>query len=251
MRDRHPRRGLLGDFDAVVAPAQPGQSPGENQHEPVGSGVDDPGLGEHVELIGRLGDRLVAGGDHHFDDLGQDQVLALTGHVLGEPALVVLEPGEMGRGRVSHRPDHGQHRPLGRIADRLVGSVGGAREGGRDQGRVDQLAGTGRELLRGPPHDLTENHAGVAAGAHQRRPGDRVDDVVAVRRLAALGLDPVELGKDRPHRQRHVVARVAVGNREDVQVIDFLAPGLELAVGSFDDAPEALDRGIRGHGAAK
>ena len=49
-------------------------------------------------------------------------------------------------------------------------------------------------------------------------------------------------------RERHVVARVAVGDREDVEVVDLLAPGLELRRGALDDGAEADEAGI-GHAA--
>jgi hypothetical protein len=40
--------------------------------------------------------------------------------------------------------------------------------------------------------------------------------------------------------QRHVVARVAVGHREDVEVVDLLAPVLEVRESDRHHAPEAL-----------
>ena len=39
---------------------------------------------------------------------------------------------------------------------------------------------------------------------------------------------PVELLADGVERQRHVVARVAVGDREDIEVVDFLASRFEV-----------------------
>ena len=98
----------------------------------------------------------------------------------------------VGGDRVGHLPDHGEHRPLGGVAHGLIGGVGGARERRGDQHRVDQLPRAAGELLGRPADDLAEDHAGVAARAHQRGAGDRVDDLVAVGR-DRLAVEPVEL----------------------------------------------------------
>ena len=64
--------------------------------------------------------------------------------------------------------------------------------------------------------------------------------------VALLG-QPVELVEHGAQGERHVVARVAVGDREDVEVVDLLAPGLEGRERSLDDGAEADEAGI-GHG---
>ena len=149
--------------------------------------------------------------------------------------------GELAGDRVGHLAEDGQHRALGRVADRLVGGVGGAGEGRGDQHRVDQLAGPAGQLLGGAADDLAEDHAGVAAGAHQRRPGQRLDELGAADLVDRLAVEAVELLHHGPHRHRHVVAGVAVGDREDVEVVDLLAARLEVGVSARDDAAEALD----------
>ena len=130
-----------------------------------------------------------------------------------------------------------------------VGAVGRARHRRADQHRVDELAGARDQLLGGAADQLGEDHAGVAARAQQRGAGDRVDDLLAadlVERALVLG-EPVELVEHRAQRQRHVVAGVAVGDREDVEVVDLLAACLELAERALDDGAEAEKAGI-GHG---
>ena len=67
-----------------------------------------------------------------------------------------------------------------------------------------------------------------------------------VERALVLG-ETVELVEHGPQRQRHVVAGVAVGDREDVEVVDLLAACLELAESALDDSAEAEKAGI-GHG---
>ena len=132
---------------------------------------------------------------------------------------------------VRHLAHDRQDRALGGLADRGVGAVGGARERGADQGRVDQLAGAAEELLGGAVDQLREDHAAVAARPEQRCARDRLDDLVApdlVDRAVPSGGQPVELGEHGLHRQDHVVAGVAVGDGKHVEVVDLLATGLQV-----------------------
>ncbi len=214
----------------------------------MGTGVDDPGLAKDVELLGRPLDRLLAGAGDHLEDRGEHPVLLLGRQVGVEVDVALGEPRQVHRRRVRHRPDDREHRSFRRVTNRLVGGVRRRGERRGDQQRIDQVAGPRRELLGGAADDLAEDHAGVATGPHQRRPGHGVDELGAVRLLALLGLDPVELGEHRAHRQRHVVAGVAVGDRIDVQVVDLVAAGVEVRIGGLDDPPEAGDRRIGGHG---
>ena len=138
---------------------------------------------------------------------------------------------ELAGDRVGHLAEDGQHRPLGRLAHRVVGGVGGAGEGGGDQDRVDQLARPAGQLLGGAADDLAEDHAGVAAGPDQRRPRQRLDELGAADLVDVEPVEPVELLHHRAHRHRHVVAGVAVGDREDVEVVDLLATRLQRCVG--------------------
>ena len=93
-----------------------------------------------------------------------------------------------------------------------------------------------------------EDDAGVAAGAEQRGAGDGVDDLVAADLVdLALGGEIVELGQHGAQSQRHVVPRVAVGDREDVEIVDLLAARFKLRESSLDDEAEAEETRI-GHG---
>ena len=154
--------------------------------------------------------------------------------------------GQLGRDPVRHLAHDRDHRPLGRIAHGRVGGVGGARQRGRDEHRVDQLAGTARQLLGRAAHDLGQDHPAVAARAEQRRPRDGLDDLVAADVVDHLAVQPVELLHHGAQRLRHVVPGVAVGDREDVQVVDLLTARLELGIARCDDLPKALYGGI-GH----
>ena len=242
-----PRRLVVGDLGKLGAvAAQAGDDPGEDQHQAVAARVDDAGFAQHLELLRRPRDRPLAVLDRPLQDLGEDRVLLLFGDVAAEPLFVGLEVGELAGERVGHLAEDGQHRPLGRLADRVVGGVGGGGEGGGDQHRVDQLAGPAGQLLGGAADDLAEDHAGVAAGAHQRRPGQRLDQLGAADLVDLEAVEAVELLHHRPHGHRHVVAGVAVGDREDVEVVDLLAAGLQRCVGGSDDPAEAGDRWI-GH----
>ena len=140
--------------------------------------------------------------------------------------------------------------PSGGIADRTVGLVGGPGQRGSDQDRIDELSGAAGQLLGCASDQLGEDHARVATGAEQRRAGDRGDDLVAtdlVDRVAFGGVgEPVELLQDRAQREHHVVARVAIGDREDVEVVDLLAARLERRQPRLDDGPKPNDARI-GH----
>ena len=69
-------------------------------------------------------------------------------------------------------PHHGEDRALDRAQHRLVGRVGGPAQPGDHVGaghRVER-----RERVGEAPQDLREDHARVAAGAHQRPVPDRL-----------------------------------------------------------------------------
>jgi len=91
-----------------------------------------------------------------------------------------------------------------------------------------QLRGSQRALAlygaREAPEDLRQDHARVAAGAHQAAVRRELGD------LAHLGgvrlLDVLDRGLK---RQQHVRARVAVGDREHVEPVHLLVVGREPA----------------------
>ncbi len=151
---------------------------------------------------------------------------------------------------MGHLSDHREDRALGGLPHRPVRLVGGAGQRRADQHRIDQLTGPARELLGGAADQLREDDARVTARAEQGRARDRRDDLVAtdlVDCAFAGGLDQaVELLQDGPQRQHHVVARVTVRDREDIQVVDLLAPVLERGEAGFDERAKANDGRI-GH----
>ena len=106
--------------------------------------------------------------------------------------------------------------------------------------------GPARELLGRAADDLAEDHARVAARPHQRGARERVDQLGAADLVDHLPVEAVELVAHGAQGERHVVAGVAVGDREHVEVVDLLAPLLEVGGGGADDAAESLYRGI-GH----
>ncbi len=223
--------------------AQPGQAAGEDHGEPVGAGVHHAGLAQDRELLRPALHGLLARLEGVLEHLGEQLVLLLDGGVGTEAPGVHVR--EVVRHAAGHRTDRREHRALGRVADRRVGGVGGARERGGDEDRIDQLARPRSQLLGRPADDLGEDHAGVAARAEQRRARDRADDLVAAGHVDGPAVHAVELVEHRPEGERHVVARVAVGDREDVQVVDLLAAVLELREGGGDDPPEAQQALVR------
>ena len=159
---------------------------------------------------------------------------------------------ELARDAARHLAHDGEDRALRRLAHRAVRLLGRACHRRADQDRVDQLAGAARQLLGGAADQLREDHAGVSSRAEERRAGDGSDDLVAAdlvdRALLRGGREAVQLLHDRAQRERHVVARVAVGDREDVQLVDLVAARLELGERTLDGGAEAEKARI-GHGA--
>ncbi len=190
--------------------------PAHDLDEPGRARVDDAGLPEDVEQLGRPEDAVVA---------ALDQVPEQLDGRLPAPRL----------GLVGQLADRGQHRPLDRLADGAVGRVGRAPDGARQVGALAERVG-------GAADDLREDDARVAARAHQRRAGDLVRERGAVGRGRAL-----ERLRDRAHGQRQVRAGVAVRHRIDVQVVDPAAVRLHRGEGRPGQAARELEVALRGH----
>ncbi len=180
---------------------------------------------DRLVLLGRLGARR------------EPRVLFAVGHVGGDP--------------VGHLAGDRQDRPLGRLPHRGVGPVGRIGQRRTDQRRIDQLTGPGDELLGGAADQLGEDHPGVPPRPQQGRSGDRLDDLLAAylidRAVLAAAQEAVELVQHGAQRQRHVVTRVAVGNREHVEVVDLLSARFQVNQRARDSRPKADQIRIR-HG---
>ena len=165
--------------------------------------VDDARLAQHVELVGRTGERVLA---------ALDQLLQQRRGLERSVARVLGLLGEL--------PDHRQHRSLDRAAHGPVGGVAGGAERPSDRRCVEEpgLA----ERLGGAAQDLGEDDAGVAARAHQRRPRQLLCE-----RRPVGGGGGLEHLHDRARGQRQVRAGVAVGDGIDVEVVDPAAVRLE------------------------
>ncbi len=235
------RRCLVGELGRVLS-AQGGDQPGDDHGQPVGPGVDHARLAQDLELLGAALDGFLARLQRSFQHVGEQHVLLLRARVARQP--LALHVGQVLRHAVGHRPDRGEHRPLGRVAHGLVGRVGRAGKSGGHQDRVDQLARPRGQLLGRAADDLGEDHARVPAGAEQRRAGDHRDQLVAPDLVDHLAVDGVELVQHGAHGHRHVVAGVAVGDREDVEVVDLLTAALELRISRRHRPFEADQTGI-------
>ena len=101
--------------------------------------------------------------------------------------------------------------------------------GGRVRGDVGDTA-----------QDLGQDHAGVAPGAvAARRPTARGDQCDA-RRRTRLG---VGLGQRRTHGEQHVRPGVGVGDRENVEPVDLVDVGDQVADGGVRPVPQG--RGVQ------
>ena len=153
--------------------------------------------------------------------------------------------GELSGNGVGDLTEDREHRPLDRVPHRLVSRIGRLGEGRGDEGGIDRLARAGSELFRSTPDDLAEDHSGIPSGAEQGRPGQRRDEfgpTDLVERASVV--EVLQLLGQGPHGHRHVVAGVAVGYGEDIEVVDLLPSRIERAIGRRHDALEALDAGV-------
>jgi hypothetical protein len=242
LRVRDARRRVVVELWRLGA-AQRRDHPGEDHGEAEAAGVHDAGLTQYRQQVGAAPDGLLAGVERALEHLGDQRVLPVG--VVGRLQPRRLHVRQLGRDAMRHLAHDREDRALGRLAHGVVGAVGGARHRRADQHRVDELAGARRELLRRPADQLGEDDAGVAAGAEQRRAGDRVDDLVAPDLVhLALAGQAVELLEHGAQRERHVVARVAVGDREHVEVVDLFTACFQLCQRTLDDAAEANEARI-------
>ena len=80
------------------------------------------------------------------------------------------------------------------------------------------------------------------------------DSTISSRPISSIVRSPLEreavdLVEHGAQRERHVVAGVAVGDREHVEVVDLLAARLEVRERALDDGAEADETGIGRHAA--
>ena len=243
----HARRDLMLERRRSGS-AQSPDDPGEQDGQSIAAGVDDARLAQHRKQVRAALDRLLAGVERALDHLGDHGVLLVVAG-LGREARVG-HVRQVGGDAMCHLADDGQDRALGRLADRAVGLVGGPRQRGSDQHRVDELAGRLASSSAAPRISWERITPELPRAPKQRRAGDRAHDLVPAdvvdRALLGGVREAVELLHHRPQRQHHVVAGVAVGDREHVEVVDLLAARLERRQAGLYDRAEAKDARV-GH----
>ena len=169
----------------------------EEIDEALGPGVDDPGLGEHGELLGRVLERS-------------------RGPPCSDSDRSSAKSWVLWRSRV-HRvgpvPDEGDHRPFDRgqdgprgIGDRLLDGFGEVAR--RRPGARCQLAAEAVDILG-------EDEAGIAPGAVKGGLGDGSQG----RLHGPRGDRPAG---DGPHGRGQVGARIGVGDGEDVDLVEIV-----------------------------
>ena len=210
----------------------------EDDRQPVPAGVHDTRFAQDRQQLGTALDRALARVQGVLEDVGEHLVLGRVVDAMLEAWLAHVR--DLARRAGGHLAHDREDRALGGVADAAVRAVGRAGHGGGDEDGVHELARAADELLGGAADELAEDDAGVSARAEQRRAGDGVDDLVAADLVdVPLRGEVVELGQHGAQRQRHVVARVAVGDRKHVQVIDLAPVTLQLGERTLDDTPEA------------
>ena len=192
----------------------------ETAHELQETGaarVDHARPAEDVELLLGLRDGLLAAPHESREQLGGVEVG-------GGASLRLLGEGA----------DDRQHRPLDGLADGTVRLVASGPERPCDRRGVDGPRPA--ELLGGAADDLRQDHARVAARAHQRRAGDFVCQLRAVCRVRGL-----ESFGDALDREREVRTGVTVGHRVDVEVVDALPAALDRGAGRAHQLAERFE----------
>jgi hypothetical protein len=167
-----------------------------------GTGIDNAVLLEDGQELGCAGNGLVGLDDQCVEHLG--------GRDVGLLELV---------GTGGHVTQDGEDGSLDGLAHSLEGNLHRAAE------RVCDVGGRGVVLILGVAEPLGEaaqnlggNDTGVAACAHERAMGDRLGDVLD----GGVLRERLHLLDDGPKGERHVGTGVAVGNGEDVELVDLL-----------------------------
>jgi hypothetical protein len=179
--------------------------------------IDDPGLPQDIEELRRLLHRALAPRNDSMQELAGGQRV--------EVRLLCL---------LGHLADHRQHGSFDRLRHRPVRGIARRAERGRQLGAAGELVAA--EHVGEAADDLAEDDAGVSARAHQRRPRHLLRNI-----LRARGLRRVECLGDRSHGEREIRARVTVGDRVDIEVVDAPPMGLEVPECRVGELARALD----------
>ena len=229
------RRDVVGRDDARAAarrwagpprgPASPAPRPSSRITSAQRARVNDAGLAQHLEQLGRLGDAVAAALQRRV----QHRLEVRRAAAASAASAVRRATREHG---ALHRVAHGG---VGRLARRAAAPAPARRRRGRPRRR---------QRLGGAAHELGQDHPAVAAGAHQ---GGRAPAAAQRSRPRQPGGGGGRL-LHRHGGDEHVRAGVAVGDREDVEVVDLARAGLEGGARRAHHAHQTLARG--GGGAA-
>ena len=181
-----------------VRPAQRGDDAREDDRQRVSTGIDDAGVSQDRQQVRAALDGRLAGVEGALEHVGDEGVLR-RGVRFGAQACVA-HVRELGGHARRHVAQDGEDRALGRLAHRGVRALRRAGHRRADEDRVDELAGTADELLRGAADELGEDDAAVAAGTEQGGASDGLDDLVTadlVDEPVFVGSEAVELGRAR------------------------------------------------------
>jgi hypothetical protein len=172
----------------------------EDLDEPERAGVHHARLAQERQLLPRQGERLVARSDNLGESVPDRQLEAF--------------------GPLRDGARDGEDRPFLGLEYRCVTGVARSAERHGERPRIDLRRDC--ERLGRAAQELRQDHARITPRAHERRTRHLVNQLLLGRRGGAS-----ESIGDGAHRQRHVRARVPVGNGVDVQVVDSPAARLE------------------------
>ena len=171
----HPCRCLMLDHRRLAA-AKRADDPRQQHGQAIAPGVDDSRLAQHREQVGAALHRVLTRLERALDHLCDHGVLFVCRGLRPQPGVSHVRQLRCDPHR--HLAHDREDRSFRRIAHRAIRLVHGPRQCRADQNRIDQLSGSRRKLLRRTTDQLREDHAGVSAGAQQRRPGDGRDNLL-------------------------------------------------------------------------
>ena len=166
----------------------------EDDHDALTAGIHNAGLFQHGQQVGGVLQSLLAGGHHHIPQ-GR--------HILSAA----------GSGFLGGNAGHGEDGALGGLHDGLVGTLNALLQS------LDDVGGGSFLLAFQSLGETTEqqagDNAGVAACAAQH---GRSSGLGGLAHSAAV-VQSLQLAHGSTHGHAHVGASIAIGNRENVQLV--------------------------------
>ena len=245
LRVRDARRRVVGELRRRGA-AQRGDHAGEHHGQAVAAGVDDAGLAQDRQQLGTARDRQLAGAQRRLEHRRRSSRSARR-----------RRRGDAAAARPCARRSDATRAAISRTTVRIVPSAGSRTEPYARSAARAIAAATSTGSISSPGREISSSAAPRSSWERitpelPRAPSSAAratESTISSRPMSSMSpcaRQAVELVEHGAQRERHVVARVAVGDREHVEVVDLPPARLELGERALDDGAEADETGI-GH----